>query len=1165
MKHRQEVRSSLVILSLLLLIGWSCKETSPDDVKVLVFSKTAAFRHESIEKGIEAIKNLGEKHHFVVDTTENANRFNEENLRQYKAVIFLSTTGDVLNQEHQNDFERFIQAGGGYVGIHAAADTEYDWPWYGKLVGAYFESHPNNPNVKQGTFITVDKTHLASDSLPDRFERTDEFYSYKNISPDIKVLVKIDEKTYTGGTNGDNHPMAWYQEYDGGRSFYTAMGHTDETYSDPLFLHHLWGGLHYVMGGEKPVKLDYKLAHTKRVPEENRFTKVVLDEKLNEPVELAVLPDLRVLFIERKGKVKIYDPAVKESKVIATIPVSTKYKVQDGSQAEAEDGLLGLALDPGYEKNHWIYLYYSPAGEEPKNVLTRYELKGDELVESSKKVLLEVAVQREQCCHTGGSIAFDANGNLFLSTGDNTSPRSTAYAPIDERKGRSPWDAQKSSANTNDLRGKVIRIHPEPDGTYTIPEGNLFPKGTEKTRPEIYTMGARNPYRISVDKTTGFLYWGDVGPDAGTDSVNRGPRAYDEINQARKPGFFGWPYFVGDSRAFYDRDFSNGKAGAQFDAEKPVNNSPNNTGLNQLPPAQKAFIWYPYDVSPEFPMVGKGGRTAMAGPVFYSKDFKGAERAFPDYFDGKLFIYEWMRGWIMAVTMDNEGNYVSMEHFMPSYKFSNPMDMEFAPNGDLYMLEYGTAWFQGNDDARLVRIEYNGNNRKPLVRMAADKLKGAIPMEVKFSSAGTKDYDRDELKYSWKIADETGKELATLDDPDPSYTFDKQGVYKATLAVTDAKGETSTSELELLAGNEPPQLSFEITKGNKTFFFPGQSFDYEVKVSDKEDGSLADGSISPDQVSVTIDYLKEGYDQVQIAQGHVSADAVAQFATGKKLMEQSDCKSCHILDKKSIGPMYIDVAKKYKDDPKAVDYLVNKVIKGGGGVWGETMMAAHPQLSVSDATEIVKYVLSLSGSPQVKSMPVKGSYTTVIPKGVPDQGVVILRAAYTDKGANGIAPATSEKVMLLKSSNFSASKADKIDGIMKYKLPEPPIELMIGSGNKSYLGFSPVDLTGIDQVVFAALAPQDMANAAGGTVEVHIDSPTGPVIGESSPIEPTKGKFTQPAPIISMAKLTPTSGMHEVYFVYKNEKSPSGQMLFILLNITYLNTQGMAAHKISMR
>ncbi|MEK6782892.1 MAG: ThuA domain-containing protein [Bacteroidota bacterium] len=1136
---------------LMVILSWSCT-SEIEETRVLIFSKTTVFRHESIPSGITAIQELGEQYHFLVDTTENAENLNEENLRHYKAVIFLNTTGDVLNPQQQNDFERFIQAGGGYVGIHSATDTEYDWAWYGKLVGAYFAGHPSDPNVQDGIFLVVDKNHLSTDSLPESWPRKDEFYSFKKINPDIKVLIKIDEKSYHGGTNGDDHPMAWYHEFDGGRSFYTNMGHTKETFSEPLFIKHLWGGMKYVLGGDKPSPLDYKLAKTKRVPDENRFTKVVLDEKLDEPVELAVLPGKRILFIERKGNVKIYDPTENKTNVIAKIPVSTKYIFKDGNQAEAEDGLLGVALDPNYEKNNWIYFYYSPAGDEPKNILARYELKGSELIESSKKVLLDVVVQREQCCHTGGSIAFDGNGNLFVSTGDNTSPRSTAYAPMDNRPGRFPWDAQKGTSNTNDLRGKVLRIHPEPDGTYTIPEGNLFPKGMEKTRPEIYTMGARNPYRISVDKKTGYLYWGDVGPDAGIDSVGRGPKAYDEINQARKAGFFGWPYFVGDNKAYNERDFATGKQGAPFDPAKPINNSPNNTGLTELPPAQKAFIWYPYDRSEEFPMVGTGGRTAMAGQVFYSEDFKKAERAFPDYYDGKLFIYEWMRGWIMTVTMDKEGNYETMERFMPGHRFSNPMDMEFAPNGDLYMLEYGTAWFQGNDDARLVRIEYNGGNRKPKIQIAVDKPKGAAPLKVNFTSKGTKDYDRDELAYEWKISGKDGIALSTFKEKDPSFTFDKPGVYDAELTVTDSKGEKSTAKLEIQAGNEPPVLSFDITRGNKTFFFPNQSFDYEVKVTDQEDGSLENGSIASDQVSLTIDYLKEGFDQVEIAQGHLQADALAGFATGKKLMEESDCKSCHFIDKKSIGPMYIDVAKKYKDDPKAVDYLVKKIISGGSGVWGEVAMAAHPQVSPADASEIVKYVLSLANKNVASTLPAKGTYTTKIPKGVPDRGVFVLRAAYSDKGANGIPSISSEKIMALRSASVPAGKADEWDAVMKFNLPDPPLDLMIISGNNSRISFKQIDLTGIDQIAFVVMAQEDMMHAAGGVIEVRIDLPTGTLLGQSSTITVQKGKLTgNPQPQIAVAKLTPTSGIHDIYFVGRNEKSPAGQSLFVMLNIQY--------------
>ena len=342
------------------------------------------------------------------------------------------------------------------------------------------------------------------------------------------------------------------------------------------------------------------------------------------PWNFRVLNDGRILFIERHGAVKIYNTKTKKLKTIATIPVSTKYKDKKGTVSEGEDGLLGLNKDPNFATNHWIYLYYSdPVKSE--NILTRYTLNGDILDLKSKKVLLRVPTQREQCCHTAGSIAWDKDGNLYLSTGDNTSPRATAYAPIDEREDRGPWDAQKSSSNTNDLRGKIIRIKPQPNGTYIIPDGNLFAKGTPQTKPEIFTMGHRNPFRISVDQKTGFVYWGEVGPDASADST-RGPAGQDEVGQAKKAGNYGWPYFVGDNKAYPRVDFAANKIGDKFDPSRPINTSPNNTGLQELPPAQKAFIWYPYGESKEFPLVGTGGRNAMAGPVFYADAFKKAAK-----------------------------------------------------------------------------------------------------------------------------------------------------------------------------------------------------------------------------------------------------------------------------------------------------------------------------------------------------------------------------------------------------------------------------------------------------------------------------------------------------------------------------------------------------------
>ena len=233
--------------SLLLLVVpvlFSCTEiTQAKDV--LIFSKTAGYRHESIEYGIKAIKELGAKNAFNVYHTEDATHFNTDSLKKYEAVIFLSTTLDILNTAQEESFKSYIQTGGAFVGIHAAADTEYDWPWYNKLVGAYFESHP--PGVHQATIHVLDTTHQAMKNVPKTWIHTDEWYNYKNMSSDLTILANLDESTYEGGNNGKNHPIAWVQEFDGGKMFYTGLGHMKEAYTDPYFLAHILGGIQYVL------------------------------------------------------------------------------------------------------------------------------------------------------------------------------------------------------------------------------------------------------------------------------------------------------------------------------------------------------------------------------------------------------------------------------------------------------------------------------------------------------------------------------------------------------------------------------------------------------------------------------------------------------------------------------------------------------------------------------------------------------------------------------------------------------------------------------------------------------------------------------------------------------------------------------------------------------
>ena len=345
---------------LILVISlFSCRPDIRHGSGVLVFSKTAGYRHKSIKTGVEAIRLLGQKHRFMVDHTENADDFTAKILENYRAVIFLNTTGDILNNAQQEQFERYIQAGGGWVGIHSAADTEYKWPWYGKMVGAYFNGHPK---IQEAELIVADKNHPATTGLPDSWRRRDEWYNYKNLSPDVKVLLKIDESTYEGGTNGRHHPMAWYHTYDGGRVFYTGSGHTKETYQEELFLQHLLAGIKWVMNGDN---LDY----SKAKPEENRFVITVLEQEFDEPMELDIFNEGRIIFVERRGAIKIHDPKEQTTNTITTIQV----------HHQNEDGLLGVAIDPDFDENNWVYLFYSPIGSVPKQHISRFILRDGRL------------------------------------------------------------------------------------------------------------------------------------------------------------------------------------------------------------------------------------------------------------------------------------------------------------------------------------------------------------------------------------------------------------------------------------------------------------------------------------------------------------------------------------------------------------------------------------------------------------------------------------------------------------------------------------------------------------------------------------------------------------------------------------------------------------------
>ena len=278
----------LLVAALGLLLLAACGESAPQ--RILVFSKTSGWRHESIPAAHETIRSLATEMGFVADSTEDSATFSDENLSKYDAVVFALTTEDVLDDDQQAAFERYIRNGGAYVGIHAASDTEYEWEWYGKLVGGYFDGHPSDPNVRVGRLVVEDAYHSSTSHLRFQWDKVDEWYDIRDRNPDVNVLLSIVDSTYKEEWDEETHPMAWYHHFDGGRAFYTALGHTVESYSEPEFVGHLRGGIEYALGRSRLIE---------QPPPESAFRREILVDSLNEPMELEVLPDGRVMFVER--------------------------------------------------------------------------------------------------------------------------------------------------------------------------------------------------------------------------------------------------------------------------------------------------------------------------------------------------------------------------------------------------------------------------------------------------------------------------------------------------------------------------------------------------------------------------------------------------------------------------------------------------------------------------------------------------------------------------------------------------------------------------------------------------------------------------------------------------------------------------------------------------
>ena len=504
--------------------------------RILVFSKTAAFRHGSIGAGRALFSRLATEHGFAVEFTESQGLFSDRFLDPFDAIVFLNTTGDVLDDRRQRAMERFIQSGRGYIGIHAAADTERDdaWPWYIRLVGGAFAGHPGDPShIQRARLHVAPPSDPSTEHFPAIFDFVDEWYDFASLRVQTQTLLHIDRDSYPGSQHSGLTKIAWQQEFDGGRAFYTTMGHRDETYSDEGFIKHLLGGIEFAVGDKARQPL------SEQRPDPERFTVEVLTQPLNEPVSLDVLSDGSVLIVERRGKLKKWVPSG-ETLVIGEVP-DIYYPGEN-----SEFGLLAIA---GVEDAEGLLQgAYFMANRKTEGQVSQHvsyaPLTEGRMDFSSSRLIIEFPID-DTCCHTGGSIRSGPDGALYIGVGDNSNPhRLGGYAPLS--RDEVVRDARRSAGDTMDLRGKILRILPSPSGSYEVPEGNLFADADEG-RPEIYVMGARNPYTIGFDWDTGDLYYGDVGPDAHLDDPARGSKGFDEVNRVTRAGNFGWPFFIGDN------------------------------------------------------------------------------------------------------------------------------------------------------------------------------------------------------------------------------------------------------------------------------------------------------------------------------------------------------------------------------------------------------------------------------------------------------------------------------------------------------------------------------------------------------------------------------------------------------------------------------------------
>ena len=716
----------------------------------------------------------------------------------------------------------------------------------------------------------------------------------------------------------------------------------------------------------------------------SRFEKEVLAAGLSDPLQLDIAQDGRVFFIERKGAVKVWEPASRRTVTIGDFPAATT----------GDAGALGLILAQDFEKRGHLYTIRVPAQGAARLVLARFTLEGERLTDEREVLTIPLGKGRDQS-HCGAGLAWDAQGNLLISVGDNMAPQDVPAIHAEDA-GR---DARGTAGNSQELRGKILRITPKPDGTYGIPAGNLF-TNAEQGRPEVFAFGVRNPFRVTCDAKTGLVIWGDVGGNVRTE-LDLGPEGFDELNVTREPGFFGWPFVAGPNLPWRPFDPKTLKpSGEYFDPTKIINDSRGNTGLKELPPARPAAFYYGNLASKEWPFVGSGGRS-ITGGVVYRKPATAGDSRLPDEWEGAFLFGEWMRNWVATARFDKAGKLIKAERVLDGLTFKRAADFKIGPDGALYLAEEGDRW-TGNTESQITRVTYRRGNRPPLAVLSANRTDGKLPLEVAFNASASRDPDGGELKFAFDFGDGKNAQGAKA-----VHVFTMAGVWPVTLAVTDAQGATAKSLVTIAAGNEAPQVKF--TTPLDGGFLEGKEIAWRVRAVDAEDGAVPE-----DRLLIQI----EKRDRAAAEDPH----------PGFAMMKRTTCFACHSATEKSAGPPYAAVAAKYCGDVGAREKLQAKIISGSVGVWGTLPMPPHPQHTPAEATLMVDWILSLAQR-QITTLPATAEGKAAVPEtrggfGRADNTVMVLTASTTDKGAGVLPPLQGSDEVTVRSRRQRAACFD---------------------------------------------------------------------------------------------------------------------------------------------